>query len=239
MRARVYQFFIGKDPGSQETASLFCGVSDVKTTVVNIRTHKYDVYIGRAGHGHDGYFGNPFSATQDGGRERAIALYKEYFLKRLRVDSEFAAKIQFLKGKWLGCFCKPKACHGDVIVEYLENTMKVVVCGDRKWLNISIIEKRLLELPSDTIIVQGECDGADSLARNIAREIGLDVVGFYANWNKYGNPAGPIRNIKMLDTKPHLVIAFHDDLTKSRGTKHIVKEARKRGIKVEVIGHSM
>ena len=40
MRARVYQFFIGKDPGSQETASLFCGVSDVKTTVVNIRTHK-------------------------------------------------------------------------------------------------------------------------------------------------------------------------------------------------------
>jgi hypothetical protein len=117
--------------------------------------------------------------------------------------------------------------------------MKVVVCGDRKWLNISIIEKRLLELPSDTIIVQGECSGADILAKNVAREIGLDVVGFYANWNKYGKSAGPIRNIKMLNTGPKLVIAFHDDLQKSKGTKHIVTEARKRGIEVEVIGNSV
>ena len=52
------------------------------TTVVNIRTHEYDVYIGRAGHGRSGYFGNPFSVSRDGGRERVIALYREYLLKR-------------------------------------------------------------------------------------------------------------------------------------------------------------
>ncbi len=104
--------------------------------------------------------------------------------------------------------------------------MKVVVCGDRKWLNIDVIERRLLKLPSDTIIVQGECDGADILAKNIAREIGLDVVGFYANWNKYGKSAGPIRNIKMLNTGPKLVIAFHNDIRKSKGTKHTVTEAK-------------
>ncbi len=40
----------------------------------------------------------------------------------------------------------------------------------------------------------------------------------------------------MLDTKPHLLIAFHDDLSQSKGTKHIVCEAKKRGIDVEVIG---
>ncbi len=30
------------------------------TRVVNIRKKAYDVYIGRAGKGQDGYFGNPF-----------------------------------------------------------------------------------------------------------------------------------------------------------------------------------
>lgn len=90
-----------------------------QTTVVNIRRNKYDVYIGRAGHGQDGYFGNPFSIYRDGGRERVIVLFKEYFYKRLKSDPIFATKIQELKGKILGCFCSPKKCHGDVIAEYL------------------------------------------------------------------------------------------------------------------------
>lgn len=60
--------------------------------------------------------------VRDGGREKAIALYREYFLKRLRVDPEFAVRVEELRGKRLGCFCKPKACHGDIIVEYLEST---------------------------------------------------------------------------------------------------------------------
>jgi len=94
----------------------------MKTTVVNIRQSKYDVYIGRAGHGHDGTLGNPFSVTRDGGRERAIALYREYFYKRLRSDLEFAVQIEKLRGKVLGCFCAPKSCHGDVIAEYLNRT---------------------------------------------------------------------------------------------------------------------
>jgi len=91
----------------------------MKTTVVNIRRNEYDVYIGREGHGHDGYWGNPYSVTRDGGRERAIALYREYFYRRLRVDPEFAARVQELKGKRLGCFCAPKPCHGDIIADYL------------------------------------------------------------------------------------------------------------------------
>ncbi len=91
-----------------------------KTTVVNIRRNEYDVYIGRAGHGEDGMFGNPFSAMRDGGREKAIALYREYFYNRIQTDPEFARQISELKGKRLGCFCAPKSCHGHVIVEYLE-----------------------------------------------------------------------------------------------------------------------
>jgi len=97
----------------------------MKTTVVNIRTHKYDAYIGREGHGQDGYFGNPFSVSRDGGRDRVIALYREYFYKRLRVDPEFARRIKELKGKKLGCFCVPKPCHGNIIADYLNIEPKV------------------------------------------------------------------------------------------------------------------
>ncbi|MFD1444291.1 DUF4326 domain-containing protein [Thermoactinomyces vulgaris] len=27
-----------------------------------------------------------------------------------------------MKGKVLGCFCKPRACHGDILVELVENS---------------------------------------------------------------------------------------------------------------------
>lgn len=210
---------------------------------MNLRRNEYDVYIGRAGHGQDGIFGNPFSAAKDGGRERAVALYREYFLKRLRIDTEFATRVEELRGKRLGCFCAPKLCHGNVIVNYLDvepmsKTMKVVVCGDRKWLNIETIETRLRQFPKDAIIIEGGCGGADLLARRIALDIGLEVVEFPAAWKKYGKSAGPIRNIKMLDTGPCLVVAFHNDIKNSRGTNNIVTEARKRGIEVEIIGNN-
>lgn len=94
----------------------------MNTTVVNIHRSQYDVYIGRKGHGHDGYFGNPYSGIRDGGRERAIALYREYFLKRLRIDPEFAARVEKLRGKRLGCFCAPKNCHGNIIANYLNKS---------------------------------------------------------------------------------------------------------------------
>ena len=207
----------------------------MKTTVVNIRFSECDVYIGRAGHGQDGYWGNPFSGVRDGGRNRAVSLYREYFLKRLLSDPEFARRTMELKGKRLGCFCAPKLCYGDVIVEYLEKPMKVVVCGSRHWTDRVTMWRRLSELPLDAIVVQGECEGADAMACQIALDIALEVVGFYPAWKKHGKPAGPKRNIKMLNTNPSLVLAFHDDLDKSKGTKHIVGEARDRGIKVEVI----
>lgn len=89
------------------------------TTVVNIRNSDYDVYIGRAGNGKDGYFGNPIKLVAGESRGSTIEMYKQYFYKRLKNDREFRGKILDLKGKTLGCFCKPHACHGDIIANYL------------------------------------------------------------------------------------------------------------------------
>lgn len=90
------------------------------TKVVNLREEPYHVYIGRANEPERGYFGNPFSIGHDGSREEVIARYKSWFYMRLKLDSEFKQRVELLRGKVLGCFCKPLPCHGDVIAEYLD-----------------------------------------------------------------------------------------------------------------------
>lgn len=98
------------------------------TTVVNARFKKYDVYIGRAGHGQDGYFGNPFKLDDTVSRVSIIQQYERWFYDRLASDSEFKRRIHELKGKVLGCFCHPKLCHGHIIADYLNNEVP--------WLSI-------------------------------------------------------------------------------------------------------
>ena len=90
------------------------------TRVVNIRKEAYDVYIGRAGKGQDGYFGNPFRLKQDMIRGGTLAGFREYFYRRLVNDAEYRRRVHELQGKTLGCFCKPHPCHGDIIKEYLD-----------------------------------------------------------------------------------------------------------------------
>lgn len=51
------------------------------TRVVNIRKEAYDVYIGRAGKGQDGYFGNPFRLKQDMDRGRDTGRIPRIFLQ--------------------------------------------------------------------------------------------------------------------------------------------------------------
>ena len=83
------------------------------TTVVNLYKEPYDVYIGRAGKGQSGKWGNPFSK---GTREENIKLFEEYLVN----NKELMQDLYELKGKRLGCFCKPKACHGDILKHYAE-----------------------------------------------------------------------------------------------------------------------
>ena len=85
------------------------------TTVVNIKRNKCDVYIGRGSP-----FGNPFRIGDDGDRELVLSKFGIYFNQRL-TDQSFRDKVLELKGKVLGCWCSPLACHGDVIIEYLEH----------------------------------------------------------------------------------------------------------------------
>ncbi len=99
----------------------------------------------------------------------------------------------------------------------------------------STIQKYINTLSIDTVIIQGMCRGADKIARNFARLRGHVVMGYPADWDRYGRAAGPIRNKQMLDEgKPDLVIAFHNNIDQSKGTADMIEQARKAGILVEI-----
>lgn len=95
------------------------------TEVVNVKKHGKEgvTMIDR-----DTIFGNKFILEEDGGsftREESIDRYREWFKKKIKRDSDFRKSVHNLTGEKLGCWCKPKPCHGDVILEYLRGQMEI------------------------------------------------------------------------------------------------------------------
>ena len=76
------------------------------TLVVHCKRAPYDVYIGRPS-----LWGNPFTIGRDGSREDVIEKYRGW----LEGNDLLLAALPVLRGKVLGCWCAPKACHGDVL----------------------------------------------------------------------------------------------------------------------------
>ena len=76
--------------------------------VVHCKKSKYDVYCGRPSK-----WGNPFEIGRDGNREEVIKKYKEYLLK----NEELLKDLGELRGKILGCWCAPQACHCEILAE--------------------------------------------------------------------------------------------------------------------------
>lgn len=119
--------------------------------------------------------------------------------------------------------------------------MRVLVTGDRNWDDAKIITEALQALPDDGclhIIIHGAARGADSIAADIAMRLGMTPAAFPAKWKEYGRAAGPIRNQQMLDEgQPELILAFHDDLLNSKGTKDMVRRALKAKFPILLYSH--
>jgi hypothetical protein len=86
------------------------------TRVVNLRNENFDVYIGRGSK-----WGNPFRMrnTSDEERSRVCAEYEKWFW-----TTDLPSQIHELKGKVLGCYCKPKRCHGDFLAALANELVK-------------------------------------------------------------------------------------------------------------------
>lgn len=108
-------------------------------TVVNVKRHAYDQYIGRAVYcgrrrhvisalNATSIYANPYMVGRDGSRAAVLVEYEKLWRSRLggREQDIWFKRLRVLAGKRLGCWCKPKPCHGDVLVKLFRE----LFCGD-------------------------------------------------------------------------------------------------------------
>jgi hypothetical protein len=110
--------------------------------------------------------------------------------------------------------------------------LRILVCGDRNWSDGARIKQVLEEMTKgrNVTIIDGAAKGADSLASEAAVELGLENERYPAAWKQLGKRAGPIRNQEMLDSGIDMLLAFHPNLDESKGTRDMVKRAKKAGV---------
>lgn len=124
------------------------------------------------------------------------------------------------------------------------NGIRIIVAGSRDFNNYGLLKLTLKEYIerleivdlSQVIIVSGAAKGADTLGEHFAYDYGIDIRRFPAKWDELGKSAGIIRNCEMTNYAGKAIgvlFAFWDG--KSRGTKHMIEVARKRGLEVHVV----
>lgn len=110
------------------------------------------VYIGRPS-----VWGNPFTVKAHG-RGKALELYRTWIESPAGAHIREKARKE-LRGKDLVCFCKPKDCHGDILLEIANYE------DERTYAGLATTGKQLLEgeyAPIDEVIVGlgwGQWDG--------------------------------------------------------------------------------
>lgn len=108
--------------------------------------------------------------------------------------------------------------------------MKAIVAGGRSFVpedkHAEWLVVLLEELGIDTVL-SGCASGADSFGEDIAYSLRLKVKEYPANWMKYGNRAGPIRNEQMAKNADVLIL-----FPGSRGTADMERRAVAHGIAI-------
>jgi YspA, cpYpsA-related SLOG family len=118
--------------------------------------------------------------------------------------------------------------------------MRLVIFGPRDlWPSIAAIGAAVEAMRIDmdecpvTEVVSGCADGVDTMALEWARANRIEAKEFPADWDRYGNSAGPRRNAQMADYSD-AGLCFGDGSTK--GTRNMLEQMRKRGKRVVMAG---
>ena len=208
--------------------------------VVHCKKDSYDVYIGRPSK-----WGNPFTHQKGTNathlvdtREHAIIAYENY----IHQNPELMAALPELKGKTLGCWCSPKACHGDILIQLAnQEPYKLIIAGSRSWNNYEAVKDAVRDFYKHykisgklrpPTIVSGTAKGADQMGERLAKEYGLTLLLMPAQWDTYGRSAGYKRNEEMAKIA-HGCIVFWDG--QSKGSKHMIDLAEKYKLNIMIV----
>ena len=108
--------------------------------------------------------------------------------------------------------------------------MKVIIAGSRGIFDYQRILDAVTESEFHiTEVVSGKAMGVDQLGERYAKENGITLKLFPANWKEHGKRAGYLRNVEMAEYADAL-IAVWDGV--SNGTKHMIDIATSNNLKV-------
>lgn len=111
--------------------------------------------------------------------------------------------------------------------------MMIMITGSRYLQDKQLVSTVLSHYDQDDVVlIHGAAKGADSLAHEVAQELGWSIIEFPADWS-LGAKAGPLRNQAMIDMVPDVVIAF--PLDNSKGTWDSVNRAIHERIPVHIV----
>lgn len=104
--------------------------------------------------------------------------------------------------------------------------MKVIIAGTRSVEDYSLVVLAV-ERSGYTIteVVSGCATGIDRLGEQWARANNVPIKEMPADWNQYGNSAGPMRNRKMAEYADACIVVWDG---KSRGTRNMIENMIRR-----------
>lgn len=113
--------------------------------------------------------------------------------------------------------------------------MKTIIAGGRDFNDVDFFMECMHKYDKPiTEVVCGMAKGADTLGKDYAITYFIPIAEFPADWARYGNGAGPIRNKQMADNADAL-IAFWDG--RSKGTWNMIQLAQKFNLKVTIYNY--
>lgn len=108
--------------------------------------------------------------------------------------------------------------------------MKTIIAGSRSYHNRAFLDDAITKAKLDiTEVVCGCASGVDSMGRDWAKEQGIPVTEFPADWDTHGKAAGPLRNEQMAQYADALILVWDG---KSPGSRSMLGLARRYGLTI-------
>lgn len=124
----------------------------------------------------------------------------------------------------------------------MKNEFNGIIAGSREFNDYELLKEscdfylsnKLNDPDINVVIISGAARGADHLGEEYARERGLLIKKFPADWDKYGKSAGYIRNTKMASIANAAIVFLISD-KECKGSRMMINIARKNNLLVRIV----
>ena len=214
--------------------------------VINVRNNKGPcVYVGRPEqNGYPLHFGNPFLMGSESKRDAVCDRFDEWLFNNhygveIKRREWIHKNMILLQGRDLSCYCAPKRCHGDTLLELAaayRPVFRVIVAGGHDFSDYQMLEQRLDRIlgkkadECQIVVLSGLAHGADALGVGYAGKRGYRIAQFPAQ----GKDAEMIRDAAMRNYADAAVVFWNGE---SSDISEMVEGCKRDNIPLRVISY--